>query len=242
MNVYLCICRCGHMRKCVCMYGECAFLYTECLSHILRPNAWHTDMPIWIWKKKINIIFRFIDSTNTANSTVEYSTLGSSQNKYFTDIQYFLLFSLYYTMSDVVLSKPSSLFFHWCFICAIQIISLSSVAFSRCLIVFYRLSGKKSNQGSKCPWPRGRAADISCASGPLSHDCVQSSEKRTRVLLCFCVSTEATSKLFAYLTLLHQSQNPNHVNSQVPFYCIRVSQRRLKSRIQKQFLHRNYGG
>lgn len=44
------------------------------------------------------------------------------------------------------------------FMRAIQIMSLSSVAFlPGGLIVFYRLSEKRSNQGSECPRPRGRA-------------------------------------------------------------------------------------
>lgn len=55
---------------------------------------------------------------------------------------------------------------------AIQIISLSFVAFSWRLIVFYRLSEKRSNQGTKCPWPEGKAVDISCESVAPSHDCL----------------------------------------------------------------------
>lgn len=75
--------------------------------------------------------------------------------------------------------------------CAIQIISLSFVAFSLCLIVFYRLSEKRSNQGSKCPWPQGRAGltfpvclELRLMTASILMEGKE--KKKRRLLLCFC--------------------------------------------------------
>lgn len=233
LHIY-CMYRCVNTRMYIyvhVLYSEYVFIpsaYSECMVTYSssRANTWHIVILILIWN-----IFRFLLwAFYTVFLVLEHSDKDGS---------IFSHYSVYSAMSNVIFRKPSSLLFFPLvfYVCYPDyfIILCGLLLVSDCV---YRLSEKRSIQGSKCPWPRGRAVDISYASGALSHDRFYSSEKRQRLLLCFCpyVNFYWTKQTKTdYLTLVHQKKN--HVN--LEYLSISNSQCRVKDLIQKQLLYRN---